>query len=260
MEVQSQGFTLEGVRIEARLGLMATIEAEALVCSSGPGKRLIGSHSAAWLQEADRDGSISAALQRYGSTQLGEVVVTHAGTLGAKYLLNAAVIDWKQKHTRSQLVDDTIVFEATRKCIQIAASLGLRSIAFTPWGTRKGGGDAKRITAVMLYAMIDALLDDCGTLEVVYVVSNVVEHYNWFVDRLSIFELLFAQLLKVRQEIKQLEISEAERSRLLGMIKDIGQSVVVYNEITHGDRISMGTIAGGTVAAGSQSSAETHTS
>jgi len=150
----------------------------------------------------------------------GEVVITPAYNLPALYMFHAFVVDWKQGyHTGKATVDEAVEI-AAKKCIEIAAVLGIKSIAFTPWGTRVAGADAAQITAIMTQAITSQIRQNPGQLKKIYLISNNPEHYQLFVDRAFIFRLVFDQVNLVRDSVGNLQ-----------------KNVVVYNEIVGGDKI-----------------------
>lgn len=74
------------------------------------------------------------------------------------------MIDWETEISASQLIDEAVVAKTARRCVFLSAELGLRSIAFTPWGTKFGGAEASHITAVMLQAITSVLRERAGDL------------------------------------------------------------------------------------------------
>jgi O-acetyl-ADP-ribose deacetylase (regulator of RNase III) len=87
-------------------------------------------------------GGVSEALRRAAGevlyrearevtpAQVGDVVVTGAGGLPAKYIFHAVTLDWK----RPELPRDALVRRAVRKAMDLLAFLGCRSIAFPSIG------------------------------------------------------------------------------------------------------------------------------
>jgi len=176
----SPGLEVGNVQIVPRLQSMAEVEADALVHTFGNDYRI----GADWVHYADSDGSVSNALERYGMAQLGDVLITPAGALHARYLFAAVVINWADAPDATTLLDDQIVTQTAWRCIRIAAVLGLRSITFTPWGTRATDITASRVVERMLDGIVPALREDPGKLELVLLVSNKAEHYQQLAEQL----------------------------------------------------------------------------
>jgi O-acetyl-ADP-ribose deacetylase (regulator of RNase III) len=237
-----RGFQIGETVLTPLLTNIVELEVDALVEPSGtsPVSTNTVLHVAPWVIAADSTGTIVQELAAHAPLELGTVIVTTPGKLRAKYLFHAIVIDWALKHPSQQLVIDEVVALVTRQCIKAASALHLRSIAFTPWGTRAAAARAERITALMLHAIVDQLHEQPTTLKHVYLVSNNYEHYQWFVDRSFVFHVLSEQLLQVRHEIKRLDIPPNQRNYLLTLLENLNGNVLIYNEIINGNRIDTG--------------------
>ncbi len=255
----AEGFMIGQVRLTPKLVDITTLQVDALVQPSGTSHHEKIIEASPWVIKSDNDGSITKELSRHTPLKLGDVIVTSAGNLNARYLLSAVVIDWAFQHTSGHLVNDEIVTSAIKKCIAIAVALGLKSIAFTPWGTRTAGQDAARTTAIMLQALsteLQKLQDQSGELANVYLVSNQQKHYQWFADRMFVFHLFYDQIAMVRGMVQELDIPQSQRKNLLGLLNNLQTNIVVYNEVVGGDKISTGDIKNTTgVALGESASA-----
>ncbi|MFN2125137.1 MAG: hypothetical protein ACK2U0_07510 [Candidatus Promineifilaceae bacterium] len=135
-----------------------------------------------------------------------------------------------------------MVVKAAQKCIAIAASLSIRSIAFLPWGTRVGASEAAHITALMIQALASALKYNAGNLEQVYLVSKNEIHYQWFVDRAFLFHLMNSQINDIREQIRSLDLSSDVQRRILDSLGNLSQTFIFANEVIGHDKISMGDI------------------
>ena len=88
-------------------------------------------------------GGVSAAIARTGGPALiadarkhiplglGDVAVTSAGELAAKYVFHGVTID----KTRAVFADTDTIRRITRKCLEVAVALGVQEIAFPALGT-----------------------------------------------------------------------------------------------------------------------------
>jgi O-acetyl-ADP-ribose deacetylase (regulator of RNase III) len=74
---------------------------------------------------------IALALRSHGPAELGDVVTTHAGSLPAKFVLHAAVVN--EVDGRLLTTEETIA-AATANVLRRADSLGIRTIAFPAFG------------------------------------------------------------------------------------------------------------------------------
>lgn len=253
MSGKAEGLRIGHVTLIPVHGDITELQADALVQPSGTSPPGVPVQASPWVISADKDSSIAKALSRHSPLQLGDVIVTPVGTLNAKYLLNAVVIDWAHQHPSSQLIIDEVVVSVARKCIAVAAALDLKSIAFTPWGTRVGATQASHVTAIMIQAITTEIKARPGSLEIVYLISHEYEHYQWFVDRSFMFRIMFDQIEQVRDQIRNLEIPQEVRNHILSLLGNLAQNVVVYNEIIGGDKILTGDITESTgVAIGNQ--------
>jgi O-acetyl-ADP-ribose deacetylase (regulator of RNase III) len=232
-------FKVGNVRLEPRQADITLLEVDAVVQASGTSPVDWQIQLTPWVLSADAGSFVSAALARHAPLQLGQVIITAAGSLNAKYLLSAVVIDWANQHSAKQIVNDAVVENAAKKCIHIVSALGLKSIAFTPWGTRATGVDPAHVTAIMLSAIVNELDEESGELEVVYLVSNSPNHYQWFVDRCAIFEMVHRQFSQLRQEVFNLDVATDKKAHILSILKSVSRNL---NLIVNGDMISIGDI------------------
>jgi O-acetyl-ADP-ribose deacetylase (regulator of RNase III) len=247
---ETEGLRIGHVNLVPVFGDITELQADAMVQPSGtspPGAPL---QASPWVISANqKDGSIFKALSPHSPLQLGEVIITPAGTLNAKYLFSAVVIDWGHQHPSGQLIVEEVIVSTARKCVAIAVALGLKSLAFTPWGTRVQAIEASLVTAIMIQAIISEIKAGPGNLETIYLISREKEHYQWFVDRSIVFRIMFEQIDQVRDQINNLEIPKEARNHILNLLGSLEKNVVVYNEIVGGDKISTGDISESTAIA-----------
>lgn len=255
MSQADSGFLVGGVNLLPMLGDITKLKADAVIQSGGTSVDQ-EIHLSGWAFQAG-EKELEAALSRHAPMQLGDVIVTHAGALPARYLFTAIVLDWGRQHPANRLIIDAVITSAARKCIRVASALGLKSIAFTAWGTRVTGRQASEITALMVNAIVSQILDDAGSLERVYLVSHSRKHYEWFVDRAFVFEMLLGQVSQMHQILDELDIPGAQRERLRTLMDNVRHNVVIYNEIVHGDKTTVGDITdSGGIAVGTEANAK----
>lgn len=118
---------------------VTTLDDEVLVSSDDSDLSMGGGVSAAILRaggSAIREHA--RKFHRAGpgvSPQAGDVVVTTAGALPARYVFHAVTIDY---HAARQ-PDADVIGRATRNCMRLANALEVRTIAFPALGTGTGG-------------------------------------------------------------------------------------------------------------------------
>jgi O-acetyl-ADP-ribose deacetylase (regulator of RNase III) len=229
---------------------MEDLEADALVQSTSARGSKNYIYIANWAKEADNGGVISKSLMRHKPFKLGVVIVVSAGELRAKYLFSAIVIDRVEELRSGVALDDKVISDTAKKCIRIAASLGLESIAFTPWGTRAAGGEAARITAIMLNAIVQAINEYSGNLRFAYLVSNNTEHYKWFIDRSFVVKMFTTQVDQVKSTVSNLQIPADQKLHIEQMLNNITNNITMYNQSAGGDLINTGNISDSTAAVG----------
>ncbi|HEY3750769.1 MAG TPA: macro domain-containing protein [Pseudonocardiaceae bacterium] len=118
-------------------------------------------------------GGVSRALSRAGGGAIakharkllplkhGEVVVTTAGELPAKYIFHATTIDLNS----ANYPDETVIEEVTRRALELADTLGVRTVGFPALGTGTGGFPFHRAANAMVETIAAHLSSDTGITE-----------------------------------------------------------------------------------------------
>jgi O-acetyl-ADP-ribose deacetylase (regulator of RNase III) len=116
-------------------------------------------------------GEVSSAIAAAGGEEigqharkllplgLGDVVVTTAGQLSAKYVFHAVTIDF----SRAQRANEDSVRAATLRCMELADALQLRTIAFPALATGVGGFPFESAAEVMTRAVGEYLMGSTRT-------------------------------------------------------------------------------------------------
>jgi O-acetyl-ADP-ribose deacetylase (regulator of RNase III) len=259
----AHNFLVGNVRIEPLFRNITEIQADAFVQCGSAVEDPSDIQTTRWVWESDKDGSIYNGLKKLSPFRLGEVIIVPAGNLPAKYLFNAIVIDRTKQHIATELLNEQVVSDVARKCISVAVALGLKSIAFTPWGTRTLA-DPSRITAIMLQAITQNLEESSGNLEVVYLISNIEEHYKWFIDRSFVLLMFKDQIKQVKKVISDLEIPTDQKlyvERILNNIThNITVSQFVQGDAVQGDKNQVDNITDSNVALGRDASVDSEVS
>jgi O-acetyl-ADP-ribose deacetylase len=79
-----------------------------------------------------------------GPIEVGDAVATGAGRLPARYVVHGAVMG-QDLRTTAELVRRT-----TRRCLEVADELGVRSLALPAFGTGVGGFDVAECARIMV--------------------------------------------------------------------------------------------------------------
>lgn len=130
------------INIEVYKGDITRLELDALV-NAANNRLWMGGGVAGALKRAGGK-EIEAEAVKKGPVPIGEVVVTGAGRLKARYVIHAAVMGQDLK------TDAEKVRQATRNSLLKADELGLRSIAFPALGTGVGGFPRDECARIMI--------------------------------------------------------------------------------------------------------------
>jgi O-acetyl-ADP-ribose deacetylase (regulator of RNase III) len=108
---------------------ITSVPADALVSSDDNYLSMGGGVSAAIARGAGP--ALIADARKHIPLSLGDVAVTSAGNLAAKYVFHGVTID----QTRMTYADADTIRRITRKCLEVAVVLGVREIVFPALGT-----------------------------------------------------------------------------------------------------------------------------
>lgn len=108
---------------------ITSVSADALVSSDDNYLSMGGGVSAAIARGAGP--ALITDARKHIPLSLGDVAVTSAGNLAAKYVFHGVTID----QTRMTYADADTIRRITRKCLEVAVVLGVREIVFPALGT-----------------------------------------------------------------------------------------------------------------------------
>lgn len=108
---------------------ITSVSADALVSSDDNYLSMGGGVSAAIARGAGP--ALITDARKHIPLSLGDVAVTSAGNLAAKYVFHGVTID----QTRMTYADADTIRRITRKCLEVAVALGVREIVFPALGT-----------------------------------------------------------------------------------------------------------------------------
>jgi O-acetyl-ADP-ribose deacetylase (regulator of RNase III) len=158
--MNSRTYEIGRSKISLIFGDITTTRAEVLVSSDDYYISMGGGVSAA-IRRAG--GSVIAAdASKMTPANLGDVVVSTAGTLPAKYIFHAVTIGEEE----GGLSPDAVVRQATLAAMDLLRRLNCRSIAFPAIGAGLAGIPYEVVAAQMAVALVGFLLDAPETYEV----------------------------------------------------------------------------------------------
>ncbi len=152
------------MNIEIQLGDITIADCEALV-NAANNHFWMGGGVAGALKKAGGQ-EIEDEAMRKGPVEAGQVVVTGAGRLKARYIIHAAVMG------QNLQTDAGKIRQATYNSLRHADEQGIRSIAFPPLGTEVGRFPLDECARIMLTEMVRYGQEKSHLEKVVIVLSH----------------------------------------------------------------------------------------
>jgi O-acetyl-ADP-ribose deacetylase (regulator of RNase III) len=146
-------YQLHHTRVRLTYGDITQIEADILVSSDDNFLSMSSGVSAA-IRRAGGE-AIQRAARHYKQLQLGEIAITSAGNLSAKYVFHAVTIDAANLIYASE---ESIQL-AILNCLKQADSLRMKTIAFPVLGTGVAGFPFEQAAEVMIKTLSDYLMN-----------------------------------------------------------------------------------------------------
>jgi O-acetyl-ADP-ribose deacetylase len=115
--------------------------------------------------------AIEFAAVRQAPVQIGESIVTPAGTLAARYVIHAVSLD------RDRRTNGTIIDSAVRSALARARELGVSSIAFPALGTGVGGFPLEEASLVTVRAVRDELARSPSIQHVIFAMRGATAYH-----------------------------------------------------------------------------------
>jgi O-acetyl-ADP-ribose deacetylase (regulator of RNase III) len=147
-------YKLNNTIFRVSYGDITKVEADVLVSSDDNYLSMGGGVSRALLHAAGE--TLRKEAKKHVPLKIGDVAVTSAGDLAARYVFHAVTIDYTNMIYSSQ----ESVQSATFKCLQRADILGVRSIAFPALGTGAAGFPFQLAADTMTRTIADYLMGD----------------------------------------------------------------------------------------------------
>ena len=146
-------YTVGQSTITLHIGNIAESGAEVLVSSDDVHLSMGGGVSEA-LRLAAGDALYREA-RKVAPARLGDIAVTSAHALPAKYIFHAITLDWQ----RPDLPRQALVRRAVQKAMGLLSVLGCRSIAFPSVGAGVAGIPIETVATEMMEAIVGSVLD-----------------------------------------------------------------------------------------------------
>jgi O-acetyl-ADP-ribose deacetylase len=131
-----------GVQIEVVEGDITTLEVGA-IANAANDRLWMGAGVAGAIKRAGGD-DIERQAVALGPIALGDAVTTGAGRLPAKHVIHAAVMG------QDLSTNGGIVAAATRRTLEVADDLGVKSLALPAFGTGVGGFPLEEAATIMV--------------------------------------------------------------------------------------------------------------
>jgi O-acetyl-ADP-ribose deacetylase (regulator of RNase III) len=154
MNARTADYKINNATFRVNYGDITRLTADALVSSDDNYLSMGGGVSAALLEAGGEVIVIEA--RKHIPLKIGEVAVTSAGKLAAKYIFHVATIDY----TNMIFASEETIRTATFRCMQLADALGVRLIAFPALGTGVANFPFQLAAEVMTRTIADYLMGE----------------------------------------------------------------------------------------------------
>ena len=163
-------------------------------------------------------GGVSASILRAGGDviardarknvpcQMGDVIVTSAGKLEAKYVFHAITIDWPQK---DEFTVEKSINSIIKKSLNVLSVLGLKSIAFPAIGTGAARYSLEDVAHFMSMAISEFLSNSDEELEIyIYLMDRYGRRTA--IDYIVFFEQFYRRMFTSGVDIAEVNPAETE--------------------------------------------------
>ena len=163
-------------------------------------------------------GGVSASILREGGDviardarknvpcQMGDVIVTSAGKLEAKYVFHAITIDWSQK---DEFTVEKSINSIIKKSLNVLSVLGLKSIAFPAIGTGAARYSLEDVAHFMSMAISEFLSNSDEELEIyIYLMDRYGRRTA--IDYIVFFEQFYRRMFTSGVDIAEVNPAETE--------------------------------------------------
>jgi O-acetyl-ADP-ribose deacetylase (regulator of RNase III) len=164
---------LSGVKIKVIQGDITDSEVDAIVNAANNHLWMGAGVAGAIKRKGGKE--IEDEAMKKGPIPIGEVVVTSAGKLRAKYVIHAAVMG------QDLVTNEEYIKNATQNSLKRAEELEIESIAFPAFGTGVGGFPRDRCAQLMLDQVKDFSKKTRHLKEVLFVLFDKKSYDIWSV-------------------------------------------------------------------------------
>lgn len=228
---RTSDYKINNTTFRVTYGDITQIVADALVSSDDNYLSMGGGVSRALLNAGGEE--IRREARKHIPVKIGDVAVTSAGQLPAKFIFHAVTIDYGNIIYPSE----TSIRAATLKCMQLADTLGVRLIAFPALGTGAAGFPFQLAAEVMTRTIADYLMGDTR-IELVTLTLSV--RVGLRESDLNVFYERAVALASVSTQSKRLSTLLAELQRIVERMQkpDLARRVVeLQSELTRAQSI-----------------------
>jgi O-acetyl-ADP-ribose deacetylase (regulator of RNase III) len=205
---RSSDYHLDDTVFRVEYGDLAAATADAVVSSDDNLLSMGGGVSMALLRAGGPE--IARDAQKHTPLKIGDVAVTSAGRLKARFLFHAVTIDYANLLFPS---DDSIR-AATAECLRLADALHVRRLAFPALGTGEGRHPFQQVAETMTRTIANYILGSDTRLEQVSIMLYARElvtesDLNLFFERAVGVASVLAQGERLKTQIAELSKSVA---------------------------------------------------
>ncbi len=219
MEIRTANYQLNNTIFRVTYADITTVDADVLVSSDDSQLSMRGGVSKAILNAGG--AAIVDDARKHTSLALGDVIVTTAGQLPAKYIFHVVTIDLEPV---LQFAAGPTVQAATRRCLRLADALHARHLAFPALAT----GSAGMLFQVTAEAMTRTIADYVmGSTQIEQVTVALYENQratasdlNLFYERVVALASMSTQSQKLSTLLAQLR-TEIERTQNPDLAQEI---------------------------------------
>jgi O-acetyl-ADP-ribose deacetylase (regulator of RNase III) len=209
MDNRTADYRLNNSILRVTYGDITNLRADALVSSDDNHLTMGGGVSYSILRAGGQ--SIREEARKHIPLKLGDVAVTSAGELPAKYIFHAVTIDY----TEMQGPTEDSIRAATLKCMQLGDTLGINSIALPALGTGVGKFPFQLAAEVIIRTIAEYLL---GDTRVEFVTITLFAREGVRQSDLNLFYERAVALASVSAQSKRLDVLIFELERIVNQM------------------------------------------
>lgn len=201
--------------VKIKFGNILDSDADIIVSSDDCYVSMGGGVSMA-IRNADQSGAILEDIKKKIPAELGDVVVTTAGSLPQKFIFHAITIGDPKKHYNRFLeltdIQEYVIKNSVTRCLEIMNSLNLLSIALPTIGGGTACFPQSRIAKVMSEAISLFLLKTNKNFKIEIVIfENDKNRYIEYLDYFEQFASKLPALTAIKYPEPTIDFPESER-------------------------------------------------